>query len=240
MKRYFWYVGAFLLGILIVGTPIWAVNYPNVAVMDPRTDSPLAVDRSGLIGFNNFPAAFDVNLPNPLPVSLSGTLPVSVAATLPVSLATTIPVSVATTLPVSIATTLPISGSVTIAQGSSGPATPVACDQTARVANSSSAVLVAHVAAKSTYVCGYTLGLDLTLSATASLKWGTGTNCGSNTAQFSAGIQNAALGLLTNGSNAEGSGFGTIDQSPTPGTSDLCVVISGGGTATGSVRYASF
>lgn len=224
MKRYLWYVGAFLFGALIVGTPIWAVNYPNVAVMDPRTDNALAVDAAGKLGLNNFPTNYDVNFPNPLPVSL----------------ATTVPVSVATTLPVSIATTLPISGSVTIAQGSSGPATPVACDQTARIANSSSAVLVAHVGAKSTYVCGYTLGLDLTLSATASLKWGTGTNCGSNTAQFSAGIQNAALGLLTNGSNSEGSGIGTIDQSPTPGTSDLCIVIAGGGNATGSVRYASF
>lgn len=240
MRRILEYALVGALGLCIMASP--ALGVPLMAISDPGGNQIVGVTQKGevmimpgssaQIGVSNWPSTFDINFPNPLPVSMATTLPVSIATTLPVVMQS-VPPLVVSSMP-------PIAGAVTMAQNSSGPSTPTACDTTARISGTTSAVLIAHTAAKTTYVCSYAFSLDLTVSATASLKWGTGTNCGSNTAQMSPALVNAALGLLTNGQTSLGTGVGAIDQSPTAGTSDLCIVISGGGNATGSLRYASY
>lgn len=117
----------------------------------------------------------------------------------------------------------------------------IMCDQTARLTGlAANAILIAHVAGKTTYVCGWNFNLGLTVSGSAQLVWGTGTTCGSATASSSAPLINGATapnGVLI---NSYGGAIGAVDQSPVSGTSDFCLNVANAPNVSGSVRYAQF
>jgi hypothetical protein len=126
------------------------------------------------------------------------------------------------------------------ATGSSGATSLVQCDQTARIsALSASTVLIAHATGKTTYVCSYSFSVGLVVSISAGLVWGTGSTCGSNQAVASP-VLAVGLSILAGQLATLGGGLGAVDQSPTAGTSDYCLITTGSPAATGVVRYAQF
>lgn len=118
------------------------------------------------------------------------------------------------------------------------PYTPIVCDQTARMnATAASAIVIPHVAGKTTYVCSYAFSIGQVASTSATLDWGTGAACGANTV---AGSPILAQGTVVTGNDSTivaGIGSYPLDSAPTPGTSDYCIVIVGATTVTGIVRF---
>lgn len=127
------------------------------------------------------------------------------------------------------------------ALNSNGLTTLVQCDQTARItAFTASAVLIAHVAGKTTYICTYNFGMGLLATTTSGLAWGTGTNCGSSTLAASPIL---SLGISVTGANlftAIGMGIGAVDSSPVVGVSDYCIIVTASAVVNGTIRYAQF
>lgn len=140
--------------------------------------------------------------------------------------------------PVLLSGPMTVNGAMTDAVGSSGSVSLVQCDQTARVSGqSSSSVLIAHVTGKTTYICSYTFSVGLVISISAGLAWGTGTNCGSTQVPASP-VLAVGLSILGGQLASLGGGLGTVDQSPTAGVSDYCIITTGSPATTGIVRYA--
>lgn len=140
--------------------------------------------------------------------------------------------------PVSLTGPMTINGAITDAVGSSGAVSLIQCDQTARVSGgSSSQILIAHAAGKTTYICSYTFSVGLVISISAGLNWGTGTNCGTSQVPASPVL---AVGLSIIGGQLAslGGGLGAVDQSPVAGVSDFCLNTTGSPATTGIVRYA--
>jgi hypothetical protein len=122
------------------------------------------------------------------------------------------------------------------------PAYPfMMCDRTATInAANASAILIAHVAGKTTYICGYTFSMTLVATTSVYLGWGTGTTCATNNVPSSAVLQQGSVITGINPFLAYGGGIGPVDQSPVAGTSDFCTTISGTPLVFGSVRYAQW
>lgn len=120
------------------------------------------------------------------------------------------------------------------------PLSEPTCTLTARfTAASASTILVNHDGQHSIRICHYSISLALNATSSAQIVFGTGTTCGTSKVSVSPLLQ---IGTTVTGSNnalTAGNGWGFVDENPTRGVSDLCVVLSGATVAaSGIVRYA--
>lgn len=113
------------------------------------------------------------------------------------------------------------------------PTTPIACTSSVPVTGASAATteLVALSAGKRVYVCGFVLnGAGAT---TATLKYGTGTACGSGTTSLT-----GALKFVDGTTIAYGGGVGYVAK--TPAGNALCWTNSGSIQVSGLVTYTQY
>jgi len=114
---------------------------------------------------------------------------------------------------------------------STGPAPIVACDSSATisVAAGATAKLVTGATGVRTYICGFSISGDTTATVAQFTK-GTGTTCGTSTANVS-----GAYKLAANGTLASGDGLGAI-FAPIAASTDFCLSATTGAVA-GTIYY---
>lgn len=115
------------------------------------------------------------------------------------------------------------------------------CTLEARFSDISSSTQLISSPAGNIRICFYTLSLGLNATTTAQFQWGTGTTCGSNTVDASAELEIGSAVTAINPTTTAGDGSGVIDESPTRGASNFCVILTGSGPAAdGFVQYGYF
>ena len=104
-----------------------------------------------------------------------------------------------------------------------------------------STVLINHDGQHSIRICYYGISLALNATSSAQLVWGTGTTCGTSKVSISPLLQIGSAVTAINNVATAGNGWGFIDENPSRGVSDVCVVQTGGTSASsGTVRYGLF
>jgi hypothetical protein len=107
---------------------------------------------------------------------------------------------------------------------------------------SASTQLINANGANSIRICYYNFSLGLAATTTAVLVWGTGSTCGTNTVDSSPKL---AIGTTVTGGNVVlgtgGDGLGFIDENPTRGISNYCLIVSGSSPAVdGLIKYGLY
>lgn len=89
-------------------------------------------------------------------------------------------------------------------------------------------------------ICHYSFSLAPNATTTAQMAWGTGTTCGTNTMSASPLLQ--VGGTPSNSVTALGGvGYGFIDENPTRGLSNYCLLVTGSSPAVnGVVRWGYY
>lgn len=122
-----------------------------------------------------------------------------------------------------------------------GPLSEPTCTLTARfTAASSGAVEIVHDGQHSIRICAYNLDLNLVTTTSAQLVWGTGSTCATNLVSMSPILSIGSAVTSANYAITAGDGWGFLDENPSRGVSDLCLVITGSAVVSGAIRYGLF
>lgn len=113
------------------------------------------------------------------------------------------------------------------------------CLSTARINGaSSSTLLIGATGNASIRICNYAFSLASNATTSAQLVWGTGSTCGTGTTDASPVLSVGSTVTGGDGFIVSGDGSAFIDENPSRGVSNLCLVFTGSTpAANGYVRY---